>query len=972
MTSFTRLLLAAVAFTGFTAHAQAADLALTASWDTFLVSEQGVPPTLSTAGFTVVDVDGDGRDEIIVGHVAAVSPFRRVKYSPAFGRLVVDLSAPPPYQYQDAINSELRLVTSLTSGGPLKAITWQEHSVAIYDLNSGRLERLSDPTGFDWPRPVCAIDVDGDGTKEIIARDGIKVRVMNTTLTRELGSTFILEGFSPEPGVVCANLDADPTIEVAVENGDIYQFDGYRLRKQGSIVNTLNGYPMRYVGSSDLDGDGNEELVAAYEGIVRAYDLEASNPRWTVEESSIRSRIWASRLADINKDGVRDLLLVTETIGTISGAVLGFDGKDGHELFRAAHPDGNGFAVNAGDFDGDGQIEIAATLVRPFTRPNRMYIYDAATGVLEWRSEDELPPVASATGDLDHDGNPEIVAVIGGVAGVGDLRLYAFDAKTFAHRWATSHPILPVPGTGRIASLGIGDVDGNGTEEIVIGLQKDLEALVVVVDGTTRQYLRSIALPTFDIVDSLVLTDLDGNGSDEIVAAASAPYGANYGGETFVLNGADGQVLARGGLGIFQYRELSSVDVADLDGDGHRDIVTAGYRGALSVMDGVTHAVRGEVSDAGHESLALVDVDGDGRAEIAVGNSDGTIDLRRAADLVSIRTVKPCSTPIAALTTSTLAGATAGDVFYSCDERVGLANLRAPGTARGITGVIGFRIGTGDELMVSGTAAAPIINATSHLGLRHLEPGPDAGPYVIPGNHQNGPAVFATDPGVSYSGVITFGTTTGRPTQLELIESTAHGTLTLLPQGSFTYQPQGGNLVDHFTVRATDGSAQSVPMTFAILVSNRPPAVPARMEFSVAPGQALTVASGTLDPDGDEMTITLVTPPSLGTVTFTPTGQMTYTASANQFGDDTFEIYATDERTRSAANGIIVVHVQAQAPPTPPPTPPPSNPPSGGGGGGGSIDLATLLFALALLVMANRRQPALVRTFSAARSRHFW
>ena len=60
-------LLASVTIAGAAATGNSADLALTASWDTFLVSEQGVPPTLSTAGFAVVDVDEDGRDEIIVG-----------------------------------------------------------------------------------------------------------------------------------------------------------------------------------------------------------------------------------------------------------------------------------------------------------------------------------------------------------------------------------------------------------------------------------------------------------------------------------------------------------------------------------------------------------------------------------------------------------------------------------------------------------------------------------------------------------------------------------------------------------------------------------------------------------------------------------------------------------------------------------------------------------------------------------------
>jgi tryptophanyl-tRNA synthetase len=56
---------------------------------------------------------------------------------------------------------------------------------------------------------------------------------------------------------------------------------------------------------SGLSGRSIEDLVVAYEGLVRAYDIETGQIVWTVEEAAVRSQIWASRLADINKDGVR-------------------------------------------------------------------------------------------------------------------------------------------------------------------------------------------------------------------------------------------------------------------------------------------------------------------------------------------------------------------------------------------------------------------------------------------------------------------------------------------------------------------------------------------------------------------------------------------------------------------------------------------------------------------------------------------
>ena len=950
--------------------AGAVDLALTSSWDPIQIypSYLGGASTLATAGFTVIDMNGDGRDDIIHGTAIPLAAFSRISFDPDLGGYFVDHSVPVPFPHRDQINPELRIVARLTPTGAPRAITWQGHSVAIYNLASGQLERLSDPSGFDWPVPIAAIDLNGDGDKEIIIRDQGNVRVMNSTLSRELGATAVPQAFLAfGPELVAANLDADAAIELAVENGEIYEFVGYQLRRQGAIEERVNDWTLRYAGSTDIDGDGNEELFVSYNDILRVYDIEAGAVRWTANASRALSRIWAARLVDIDRDGVKDLLTVTENNPPLLGFIIGYDGVDGHELVRIAHPDGYGFAVNAGDFDGDGATEIAAALVRPVSGPNRLYIYDAATGALEWRSEEQHGDTTAVTmHDIDLDGSPEVVAAVRGLRGRSvDIRLLAFDAQTFERKWATVHPILPAAVFGHVDSLAIGDVDGDGDNEIAIGMQAENTAVVVIVDGATRQFVRQIVLPTFETVGAIATFDFDGDGDQEIVAAASAPYPSEYGGETFILDGVSGQTVAHGGLGTYHSRRLSAVQVGDVTGDARADIVAAGTSaeglgGTVFIMDGVTRVVRGEVlPETGHQGLALIDVDGDGVAEIVLGNSNGAIDVRRGSDLVSLRRLTPCTSQVWAIAANNLAGASPGDGYYACDDRLGSANLRAGGTARGITGMVAYRAGIGNVLLATGTAAAPRIVTSSFLGLRHLTPSTAVAPYVVPGNNQNGPAVFAGHWRQSFTGQITFGSYTGRAASVQLLEGPASGTFRMDPDGEFAFIAGPPRRVERFTVRVNDGAADSVPMTFAILVTNSRPSVPQSLEFTVTAGTTLSTAVNAQDADSDPMTFTVVIPPTKGVLQLTSSGAYTYSAFAGASGDDTFTYYASDASDRSASDATVIVHIQPAATPTPPVTPP-ANPPSSGGGGGGGFDVTTLillaLFAAYARVYCGRRR----------------
>lgn len=275
--------------------------------------------------------------------------------------------------------------------------------------------------------------------------------------------------------------------------------------------------------------------------------------------------------------------------------------------------------------------------------------------------------------------------------------------------------------------------------------------------------------------------------------------------------------------------------------------------------------------------------------------------------------------------------------------------------------MVSYRAGIGNVLLATGTAAAPRVVTSSILGLRHLTPSTPVAPYVVPGNHQNGPAVFAGHWRQSFTQQITFGSYTGRAATVQLVEGPASGTFRLDPDGEFSFIAGAPARVENFTVRVNDGAALSVPMTFAIIVTNTRPFVPFQaLEFTATVGVTLTTAVNAQDSDQDPMTFTLVTAPTKGALQLAANGTFTYLANAGASGDDTFTYYASDASNRSDADATVIVHIQP-APAAPPVTPPANPPPSGGGssggggGGGGHIDFATLLMLLSMCAFLAAR-----------------
>ncbi|MCS7240994.1 MAG: cadherin-like domain-containing protein, partial [Candidatus Bipolaricaulota bacterium] len=134
----------------------------------------------------------------------------------------------------------------------------------------------------------------------------------------------------------------------------------------------------------------------------------------------------------------------------------------------------------------------------------------------------------------------------------------------------------------------------------------------------------------------------------------------------------------------------------------------------------------------------------------------------------------------------------------------------------------------------------------------------------------------------------------------ELVSGPTQGTLTLNPNGSFTYTPPANwTGTTTFTYRAKDTSgAYSNTATVTITVQNRAPTAQ-NESYTTYKNTPLNVGGpGVLandsDPDGDALTAELVSGPAQGTLTLNPNGSFTYTPPANWTGTTTFTYRAKD------------------------------------------------------------------------------
>ena len=383
----------------------------------------------------------------------------------------------------------------------------------------------------------------------------------------------------------------------------------------GALAQVLWGSPMpkaRDAGRVPMLRSQRNELDAGPTGSIPLIFLPAAI------YSSGEPETDSVAVADVNDDGKPDIVLANFISGLVS-VLLG----NGDGTFQTAVTYGSGginpMSVAIADVNGDGKPDIVVANLN-----------SGSVGVLLGNGDGTFRPALTfgagtrtmsvAVADVNGDGKPDIVVAdqdgyVGVLLGNGD---------------GTFLPIVIYGAGGAYTTwVAVADVNGDGKPDIVVANE---DGYVGVLLGNGNGTFR--AAVTYGSgggsPDSVAIADLNGDGKPDIVVA-------NYWSSVGVLLGnGDGTfqpavIYSSGSLGVIG---PVSVTVADLNDDGKPDLLVTNLftdwpsdeNGTVGVLlgngDGTFQpAVTYSSGATFAESLAVSDVNGDGKPDIVVANA---------------------------------------------------------------------------------------------------------------------------------------------------------------------------------------------------------------------------------------------------------------------------------------------------------------------------------------------------------------
>lgn len=435
-----------------------------------------------------------------------------------------------------------------------------------------------------------------------------------------------------------ADLDGDGDLDCATTDAAIYLNNGrgFFTAKADAFIGEKPWQSVGWQGSNvvigDVNGDDHMDLLIGIHVYLNDGDADVRFVRDTRGPGIADS---ALALVDVDNDGDLDLM-------NTGGISL----NDGTGRFTEGSRTGCASAdAKFGDFNGDGYADLFCNAVMHFNDGTGGFVpyphgvlqssawSDVIRDVAFWTPFSSTSKEAgkNAVGDIDGDGDLDIVSVYSGMIGEIDV-VYRNDGTG---RFVTDSSTALSDANTASANVVMADVDGDGDLDVI----RESDVVALFVNNGDGQFVVSTRgnLPT-GVVGSFV--DFDGDGDLDMYK-----WSAGDGAVTFYLNAGSGSFhedkTTEATEFTKNYEFAVDFAVGDVDGDGDLDVVMAnlgvslrdaGGTGAyepnrLYLGDGNGGLADATISHGLADSLQqmtwgveLADIDNDGDLDLLVAN----------------------------------------------------------------------------------------------------------------------------------------------------------------------------------------------------------------------------------------------------------------------------------------------------------------------------------------------------------------